>query len=195
MAGSCFKSARILAIIAGQQAMKSVFRKIGQASVAALFLILCLGCKKTPTTTTAPTSEQSAISVACNPSSAGPDTTVVFTISIKGNIEELRVFGGDMTFDTKMFQFQDVRSGSLTGNWAAVDGNEVSSGTLKVGGFVGNGTAVPKASTGTLAEVRFKVTGASYGNGQTTQVCIQQYTDGLVEFKPDPACSTFSLKK
>jgi hypothetical protein len=169
-------------------------KKILFLAIALLFLALIPGCKKDPTSSTIPP-QQATISVSVSPNSAGPDAIITVAIAIAGNDKEVRVFGLDLTFDTNMFQFQEVTKGTLTGNWAAVDGNEVSPGTLKVGGFVGEGSPIAKNSTGTVAEVKFKVTGAAYGNGQQSQVCVGQYTDDLSAFKPDPACATFTLKK
>jgi hypothetical protein len=161
-----------------------------------LLLLLLIGsCKKIPTTTTIDQPGEQAIAASCDPTSAGPDTVITVSVLIKGNNEEIRVFGLDATFDTKMFQFQGASSGSLTGDWAAVDGNEASPGELKVGGFVGGGTAIPKNSNGSLANLKFKVTGQSYGNGQQSEICITQYTDDISAFTPARSCTTFTLKK
>jgi len=163
-------------------------------------LIFCVaslpgGCKKTPTTTTINTPSQQLISVICDPNSGGPDTIIKVTAQITGNGQEIRVFGFDGAFDTQMFEFQDAGTGGLTGDWAAVDANEPSPGELKVGGFVGSGTPVAKSSSGTLVELRFKVTGQAYGNGQQSQICIRSYTDDISAFTPNPACTTFTLRK
>lgn len=133
--------------------------------------------------------------MSCNPSSAGQDTVITVSIIISGNTKEIRVFGLEVTFDTKMFQSQEVTNGSLTGSWAAGDGNEASPGTLRIGGFVGQGTSIAKNSNGALANIKFKVPGQAYGNGQQSQACISQYTDDIYAFQPDPACTTFTLKK
>jgi len=162
-------------------------------------LLSCLlfgtvGCKKNPIMADFEVDEPTIVLV-CNPLTAGTDATVSASVFIKANTKEIRVFGLDVTFDSRMFQFQEVRDGTLTGGWAAVDGNQIAPGSLKVGGFLGGGTAIPIASEGTLAEIRFKVTGTDYGNDQTSQVCIKQYTDDIIGFKPDSTCFTFTLKK
>ena len=159
-----------------------------------LILVLAPGCKKSPTTTTIAPLRQT-IDLLCEPVSGASGTIITVTILIAGNSKEMRVFGLDMSFDIKMFQFQEVRSGNLTGSWAAVDGNEVTPGNLKVGGFQGAGTAIPVASQGTLASIRFKVTGNEYGNGQQSDICVQQYTDDLSGFTPGSACARFTLQK
>jgi hypothetical protein len=162
-------------------------------------LIFCLltgssGCKKSPTDAT-PDVDEPTIVLVCNPISAAGDAVVSVSVFIKANEKEIRVFGLDVTFDSRMFQFQEVRKGTLTGGWAAVDGNEVGTGSLRVGGFLGGGTAIHVASQGSLAEIRFRVTGTDYGNGQQSQLCVKQYTDDLLDFKPDSACATFTLIK
>jgi hypothetical protein len=169
--------------------------KFALAGLLFSLLFLAGGCKKTPTTATIDDTGNQAIAVTCNPNSAGPDVVITVSVSIQGNAAEVRVFGLDASFDAKMFQFQGVSSGTLTGDWAAVDGNEISPGELKVGGFVGGGTAIPKDSNGTLADLKFKVTGQSYGDGKQVQICIRQYTDDISGFTPEPGCTTFTLKK
>ncbi len=162
---------------------------------AALFLFIILGaCKKSPTTATINLGED-AILVACNPASGGPDTTIAVAILIAENSEEVRVFGLEMSFDPQMFQYQDVASGNLTGSWTAVDANEVSPGTLRIGGFVGGGSALSVDSQGALALVRLKVTAANSSNNQQSQICVNHFTDGLSGFQPSPACTNFTLKK
>ena len=172
-----------------------VKKLISAASLAFFLAALPWGCKKTPTTNTIEPPNQQSISLTCSPNSGGPDTIIAIAALIAKNSQEIRVFGFDASFDTKMFQFQGVSQGSLTGNWAAVDGNEPSPGELKVGGFVGSGTPVAANSSGTLVEIKFKVTGQSYANGQQSQICIRAYTDDISSFTPNPACTAFTLKK
>lgn len=172
----------------------TVLKNVLAIGLLCFLLLLFSGCKKSPTTTSIEVSQQT-IDVLCEPSSGAPDTTITVAIIIAGNTKEMRVFGLDVSFDAKMFQFQEVQSGTLTGSWAAVDGNEVSPGSLKVGGFLGAGTPIPMASQGTLAEIKFKVTGSEYGNSQQSPICTQQYTDDLTGFKPDTACVSFTLRK
>jgi hypothetical protein len=171
-----------------------IMKDVLAIALASFLFLPVSGCKKSPTTTSMEISQQT-IEVLCEPSSGAADTTITVKILIAGNSQEMRVFGLDMSFDSKMLQFQEVRSGTLTGSWAAVDGNEFSQGSLKVGGFLGAGTPIPAASQGTLAEIKFKVTGGDYADGQQSQVCTLQYTDDLTGFKPDPACGSFTLKK
>ena len=157
-------------------------------------LIGASGCSKTPTE--APIDvEQPSILLTCSPATAGANEVISVSVLIKDNPKEIRSFGLELAFDSRMFQFQEVRKGTLTGGWAAVDGNAVGAGSLRVGGLSGGGAPIPAKSEGSLVEVRLKVTGGDYGNGQQSQICIKQYTDDLVGFQPASACSTFTLKK
>jgi len=142
-----------------------------------------------------PPASDNKIEVNCNPSSGSASTTVNVPISITGNENEIKVFGLEMTFDANMFEFQSVEKGSLTGSWAAVAGNETTSGTLKIGGFLGAGTSIPTGSSGTIAIVKLKVTGSTYPNGQQCQVSIKSYTDNIAGMSPQPASATFTLQK
>jgi len=133
--------------------------------------------------------------VSCNPSSGKTDTLVTIPISIRGNTREIGVFGLEFTFDSKMFLFQKVEKGNLTGNWAAVDGNEASSGVVQIGGFRGGGSVIPKGSTGTIAVVTLKVTGTSYADNTQSRVTIRSYMDDISGMNPQSATVAFTYKK
>lgn len=172
----------------------TVLKKALGTALLPWVLLVFSGCKKTPTNATLEV-EQPTIIVLCHPDSEAADALITAAVFIKGYKKEMRVFGLEISFDAKMLHFEEVRKGTLTEGWAAVDGNEVSPGSLKVGGFLGAGTPIPAASQGTLAEIKFKVTGSEYGNGQQSQVCARQYTDDLSDFQPESACAVFTLKK
>jgi len=146
--------------------------------------------------TTAPTiPTDNKISISCSPNSAVKNTIVSIPVSIRGNQNEIKVFGLELHFDTNMFQFQSVSSSNLTSSWAAVDGNEISSGVIKVGGFAGSGNAIAVGSEGKIAIIRLKVTGDSYSNGKQSELRIETYTDAIAGMKPEPAKTTFTLQK
>lgn len=157
-------------------------------------MIFTLACQKSPTPVSLNLGENSLV-IACQPVSGGAETLVHVAVVISQNSEEVRVFGLEMSFDSKVFQFQKVTAGNLTGGWAAVDGNEVSSGLLRIGGFAGGGTAIARNNQGALALVQLKVTGTSFSHDQPSQICANHYTDDLAKFLPAPACTTFTLKK
>jgi len=132
------------------------------------------------------------ISISCSPSSGGTDTIVSIPITISGNQKEIKVFGLELTFDSSMFEFQSVNKGSLTGDWAAVDGNETQAGTVKVGGFAGSGKTIGTGSIGTIAVVKLKVICTSCSNGQQTQLNINNYTDDISGMSPEPDTTKFT---
>jgi len=178
-------------------------RKKNRGTWALLVLGLLLGlygCGKAPTATDPPDNippppAQPSISVTCSPTSGGKDTVVTFTISIKSNQKEIGVFGLEMIFPPKMFNYSGVDKGSLTGDWAAVDGNKVSADKLKIGGFKGSGTAAVVNSQGSLAVIRMRVTGGELGDGQQGRISIQGYTDDISDISPQPAATNFTLNK
>ena len=95
-------------------------------------------CKKSSTApeVEVPEQEQTSITIACNPSSGGKDTNITVSISINNADKEIKVFGLEIKFDADKFQFRRIEEGNLTESWAAVDGNEISRGALRVGGFI-----------------------------------------------------------
>jgi hypothetical protein len=139
-------------------------------------------------------SNRNAISVSCSPAEAYPGASVSFAIAVDGNINEISAFGLQLTFDTAMFQYVGTSKGGLTSSWAYVDGNETS-GTVTIGGFAGSGTSVPVGSSGVIAVVTLTVTGASYGNGRQSTVTIRAYADDISGMQPEPATTTFTLRK
>ena len=173
-----------------------VWRKKHQAAKALFWLALFVlgACQKSPTSVSVDLGTN-AILVACNPVAGGADTLVTVAIIISQNSQEVRVFGLELTFDSRVFQLQRISSGNLTGNWTAVDGNEVYPGTLRIGGFVGGGSSIARNSQGALALVQLKVINPSAGNSQQSQICLDRYTDDLASFQPAPSCTLFSLKK
>ena len=134
------------------------------------------------------------ISVSCSPKSGGTGTIVSVPVTIKGNLNEISVFGFDLTFNANIFAFQSVETGSLTNAWAAVDGNEITAGTLKIGGFSGSSAAVPTGSTGTICVVKLRVISTASSN-RDTQLAISNYIDHLIGMVPSTAKATFTYLK
>ena len=135
------------------------------------------------------------ITISASPNSGGTNTIVTVPVSIKGNLKEISGLGLDFVFDSNCFEYQGISKGSLTDTWTAVDGNLVSAGTLRVGGFAGAGTPIPPGSTGTIAVITLKVTGTGYSNGQQSQLSIMNYADDIVGMRPEPSSTTFTYRK
>ncbi|MFP4082086.1 MAG: cohesin domain-containing protein, partial [Candidatus Aminicenantes bacterium] len=132
------------------------------------------------------------ISISCSPSSGGSDTVVSIPVAITGNTNEITYFGLDLSYDTSVFEFQSVSSGGLTSDWASVDGNDLGSGTIRVGGFAGSGTTIPKGSTGEIAVVKMKVTCNTCNDGKQVTISITNYQDDISGMTPDPATTKFT---
>lgn len=162
-----------------------------------VFFALTIRCKKSSTApeVEVPEQEQTSITITCSPSSGGTDTNFNVAISINNADREIKVFGLEMTFDADKFRFRRIEEGSLTESWAAVDGNEIRSGTLRVGGFMGEGNPISQGTTGNIALAKFKVIGSNFSDGQQSRICIEAYTDDIAELTPRPSCTNFTLRK
>ena len=135
------------------------------------------------------------ISISCDPSSGGAGTIATIAMAIKGNIQEIEAFGLELTYDTAMFEYQSVSKGDKTGDWALVDGYEVSSGTIIIGGYAGNADSIPRGTVGNIVEVSLKVTCTACNDGQQSQICIQNYTDDVVGMVSTTSCVIFTYNK
>lgn len=133
------------------------------------------------------------ISLSCDPASGGTNTIVEVPISIYGNSIEINDFGLDLTFDSNMFAYQSVAKGNLTSDWSYIDGNEVSSGVLRIGGFAGT-AVISTGSTGIIAVVKLKVISTASSDSQT-KISIQSFIDDIAGMSPEPASTSFTYKK
>jgi len=140
-----------------------------------------------------PTDNKVGISI--SPSSGSSGTIISFPISVKGNTSQIGPFGLELHFDSTMFAFQSVNSGTLTGSWAAVSGNETTAGTVVIGGFVGSGNPVPIGSLGSIAVVKLRVTCSSCSNGDTSQTTINSFTDDISGMIASPSSVKFTFNK
>jgi|GEM_PF-1889813 len=134
----------------------------------------------------------SSISIDLIPPSGGNNTVVGLPVLINGNTEEMAAFGLDMNYSAVVLRYQNVSRGDLTGDWFAVDGNEIGPGQVRAGGFAGFGDYVPADSVGSVAVIYFLVTCSGCVDGQEEQICIWNYVDGIEGMEPDPACANFT---
>ena len=139
--------------------------------------------------------QDNTISVLCTPNSGGTGTEITVTVSVTQNQNEIKAFGFEMTFDSAIFQLQKIEKGLLCGSWAAVDGNEVSSGNMIVGGYMGSGASVPPGSSGGLAQIKFKVIYSGSDNNFSRQFAIKNYSDNIAGMTPNQATATFTFRK
>lgn len=135
------------------------------------------------------------ISISCDPRSGKTETIVTIPVVINGNINEIRAFGLELTYDATMFVYQKVSKGDLTADWGVVDGNEISSGTVRIGVLAAQGDPILAGGVGSIVKVTLKVTCTGCINGQQSQICIQNYTDGIAGMTPQPSCAIFTYRK
>ncbi len=139
-----------------------------------------------------PTSNEIAIS--CDPGSGGTGAIVTATIWISGNTTPIDSFGLELSFTSEMFEYLDTSRGSLTGGFAFVAGNLVRTGVVRIGG-VGGASVLSVGSSGSIAVVRFRVTGTGLPSGSQGQLSIGSFVDDIVGMKTSPATATFTLIK
>ena len=135
------------------------------------------------------------ISISCDPRSGETGTTVTIPVVINGNINEIRAFGLELTYDSTMFEYQNVSKGDLTADWGVVAGNEISSGTVIIGVLAAQADPILAGGVGSIVKVTLKVTCSGCINGQQSQICIQNYTDGIAGMTPQPSCAIFTYRK
>jgi len=162
-----------------------------------LSVLLAPSCKQQSTLPESPDQggQNNAISLFCSTNSGGTGTEVTVTVLVSKNQNEIRAFGFEMTFDPAIFQLQKIEKGLLCGDWAAVDGNEVSPGNMIVGGYMGSGTSIPPGSSGGLAQIKFKVIYSGSDDGFPRQFAIKNYSDNIAGMNPTQATATFTFRK
>jgi len=162
-----------------------------------LSVLMAPSCKQQSTLPQTPDQggQNNTISVLCTPNSGGTGTEITVTVSVTQNQNEIKAFGFEMTFDSAIFQLQKIEKGLLCGSWAAVDGNEVSSGNMIVGGYMGSGASVPPGSSGGLAQIKFKVIYSGSDNNFSRQFAIKNYSDNIAGMTPNQATATFTFRK
>ncbi len=134
------------------------------------------------------------IGISLSPSSGTTGTIISFPISVKGNIAQISTFGLELHFDTTMFTFQSVNSGTLTGSWGYIGGNDTG-GTIIIGGARLAANPISIGSIGTIAIVKLKVTCSSCSNGDTSQITIDSFTDDISVMTASPSSVTFTFNK
>ncbi len=141
----------------------------------------------------APLASENEISVSCDPISGGDATNVVVSINILGNINSISSFTLELTYDENMFNYTGYETtGTLTAGWGSGTGaNKVSSGLIIIGGYGGT-NAIPPGSEGTLIKIKLKVHCA--GCGSSSQICIQNLDDDIINMTPNPPCVTFNYQ-
>ena len=111
--------------------------------------------------------------ISCNASTGG------VAVSIKGNVKRIKAFGFGLSYNPKLLQYINTNKGSLTEDWATVDGNEKNPGKLIVGGLKGAGNPIVEGSDGSLTFIRFE----GFSTGLEKGISIQNLTDDVAGMK------------
>jgi hypothetical protein len=138
-----------------------------------------------------PPSDDNEISLVQSRSSGGNGTSVTYEVRITGNTSPISAFGLDLTFDDAVFDYVSTSAGSLTGGWGSVDGNLVSAGIVRVGGW-GGANAIPIGKTGSIVRITLRVN-CSGCSGQQPTTCITNFTDDIVSMVKKGLCKQFTV--
>jgi hypothetical protein len=122
------------------------------------------------------------------------DNMVQVQIKITENLSAISSFGLDLTYDNTFFSYNGISKGSLVSDWALVDANEITPGTIRIGGYSGEGTTIPACSTGFIALLDFAIIYSSSSSGDTSQVCLSNYVDDISSLTPQPYCADFTFE-
>ncbi len=136
------------------------------------------------------------IEVVPTPSTGTYNDEIDIIVNISDNQCELSAIGFDLHYDKSKFSFLGIENQNcLTSDWSMLDGYEISSGLIRIGGLAGVGTYIQPGQDGSLAIARFRVT-CQCGNctdGQQSTFTIDSYVDHLESFLPQPAQGTFTF--
>jgi hypothetical protein len=103
----------------------------------------------------------------------------------------ISAFGLDFNYDSSGFKYLGVGRGTLTGDWANVDANEITPGIVRIGGLAWGGTIIPTGSTGSLVVIFLQNKCVTPLN-PAQYFEINSYTDGIADYLPSPAGKTLS---
>lgn len=96
------------------------------------------------------------------------------TVSINvGSVTNMDAFGFDLAYNTSCLDYVSTAAGTATSGWN-IGGNEISNGTIRLGGFKGGGTAITGA--GEVLRVTFQASGTAC----TSNLTVSGLVDDLV---------------
>lgn len=146
--------------------------------------------------TSASASSCGNVEVALTPSTGVYNDEITVSINISNNQCEICTFAFDLLYETSLFSYQGIeRQNCLTSDWTMVDGNEITPGQLRIGGFAGSASCIQQTENGCLLTVKLKVIAQCgiYQDGYQSLITINSYTDDFKSYSPQPAQVVFSL--
>ena len=132
------------------------------------------------------------IYLSLDPSAGASGNNITLSVDISNNINQISSFGLDFVYDYTAFEFNEIGQGSLTSGWS-IEGNEITPGEIKIGGYAGAGTIINENSMGSLVEIKLQVKCSDYEEETEIQLKIENYTDGITECFPHPCTTNFTL--
>jgi hypothetical protein len=134
------------------------------------------------------------ISLSLNPTMGTSGNTITVSIDISNNTQQISAFGLELIYNSTSFVFKGVKEGSLTSDWSPIEGNEIDSGKIRIGGYAGGGTVISPSSDGSLVEINLQVKeDLPYDEDTTVQFKIEGYVDDIARFLPNPCTKDFML--
>jgi hypothetical protein len=136
------------------------------------------------------------ISVVPTPASGVYDDEIKIHINITNNQCEISSFGFDFYYETDMFTYLGIETlNCLTSDWSAVDGNEITPGRVRIGGYSGSADPIQTTENGSLVVVKLQVACQypSCLDGRQSTLTVDSYSDDLVTYEPDPAEGVFTF--
>ena len=136
------------------------------------------------------------IAVVPTPSAGVHDDEIKVHVNITNNQCEMSAFGFDFVYETSMFSYQGIETlNCLTSDWSVVDGNEISPGRVRIGGYSGSAPSIQLTENGSLVVVILKVACQypSCLDGRHSTITIDSYSDELISYEPQPAQGDFTF--
>ena len=130
-------------------------------------------------------------SIWIEPGTAGTGQEIAMPILIRGeSLREIDAWGFDVTFDEAYFAYVGMDKGELTLQWDMVGANEITPGTLRIGGIRGAGPMTVGDVIGEIVILRFNV----IGTAATSQLCLTSLVDDFATYTTAPPCADFILE-
>ena len=140
----------------------------------------------TPTPTPSPTPQSGLI---IGTGTGAPFQTVSIPVTVN-QVSDFRAFGFDLQYDTSKLGYNGLQKGTATSSWTQVSGQPVSGG-VRIGGYVGQGTAVNAA--GEICRVQLQVKTGACPGGDIPLTAITLVDDlagaAVTNGKVTPDCS------
>jgi hypothetical protein len=128
-----------------------------------------------------------------DPSIGTSGNNINISVDISDNDQGISAFGLELIYDSTSFVYKGVEKGSLTSDWSPIEGNEIDSGKIRIGGYAGGGTVISSFSNGSLVEIKMQVRCLGYDEETKIQLKIENYADGISSFLPHPCTADYTF--